>query len=87
MSNVRKFLDIDPDYQQKVYKRGTPEESEDENDICLNFTKQGQSDIQNIKIKEIERRLFEFTYFDIVNEADVANEVTIEVRAGDLKVM
>jgi hypothetical protein len=41
MSNVRKFLDIDPDYQQKVYKRGTPEESEDENDICLNFTKQG----------------------------------------------
>jgi hypothetical protein len=48
MSNVRKFLDIDPDYQQKVYKRGTPpdgEESEDENDVCLNFTKQGQSDI------------------------------------------
>ena len=31
--------------------------------------------------------MFEFTYFEIVNEADIANEFTIEVKAGDLKVM
>ena len=42
-----------------------------------------------MKIKEIEdqSRMFEFTYFDIVNESDIANQTTIEVKAGDLKVM
>jgi hypothetical protein len=45
--------------------------------------------IQNLKIKEVEgsERMFEFTYFDIVNESDIANEATLEVKAGDLKVM
>jgi len=56
----------------------------------LNFQRQGQTSlIQNLKIKEVEGndRLFEFTYFEIVNESDIANEATMEIKAGDLKVM
>ena len=61
MNNVRKFLDIDPDY---LPIQG---EEKDEEDICLNFTRQGQSTITNVKIKEVEGRVYEFTYFEIVN--------------------
>lgn len=41
--NVRKFLDIDPDYKMKVYRRpGVIEENADDEDsdgdeVCLNF--------------------------------------------------
>jgi len=42
MANVRPFLDIDPDYRLKVYRRGEresqDEEEEDEDgETCLNF--------------------------------------------------
>ena len=60
MFNVRRFLDIDPDRQ--------PYDDDDlEDDICLNFTKQGQTDTTNVKIRAIEGRIYEFTYFEIVN--------------------
>ncbi len=47
--------------------------------MCLNFQRQGQSTISNLKIKEDEEnsRMFEFTYFDIVDESDISNESTI----------
>lgn len=85
--NVRKFLDIDPDYKMKVYRRpGVIEENADNEysdgegeEVCLNFQRQGQSTISNLKIKEDEEnsRMFEFTYFDIVDESDISNEATI----------
>jgi len=31
--------------------------------------------------------MFEFTYFDIVNDSDIANAASLEVSAGELKVM
>lgn len=40
-----------------------------------------------MKIKELEGRIYEFTYFEIINESDIGNEATIEVKAGDLKVL
>lgn len=56
--------------------------------MCLNFKKQGDRTIANLKIKEVEgARLFEITYFNIVNEADIENASSIEVKAGDLKVI
>ena len=59
MINVRKFLDIDPDYKIKVYRRqGVPEEKldedEDDSEVCLNFQKQGATTIINMKIRELE---------------------------------
>lgn len=59
MINVRKFLDIDPDYKIKVYRRqGVPEEKldedEDDSEVCLNFQKQGATTINNMKIRELE---------------------------------
>ena len=60
MINVRKFLDIDPDYKIKVYRRqGVPEEKLDDEDfedteVCLNFQKQGATTINNMKIRELE---------------------------------
>ncbi len=58
--NVRKFLDIDPDYKIKVYRRpGKIEGKVDDEDsdgtddeVCLNFQRQGQTTISNLKIKE-----------------------------------
>ena len=58
--NVRKFLDIDPDYKIKVYRRpGQIEENSDDeetdgpgDEVCLNFQRQGQTTISNLKIKE-----------------------------------
>ena len=58
--NVRKFLDIDPDYKIKVYRRPgkiegkADDEDSDGNDdeVCLNFQRQGQTTISNLKIKE-----------------------------------
>ncbi len=79
----------------KVYRRSgqkappvsDEEEEEAGDEVCLNFQRQGQSNIANMKIKELEGRIFEFTYFDIINESDIANEASLEVKAGDLKVM
>ncbi len=52
IQNVRQFLDIDPDFSYKVYKRQgerahaeDEEEGEDENEICMNFKRQGSSTI------------------------------------------
>ena len=45
MLNVRKFLNIDPDYRFKVYRRDGQLEEPDEDDeeesteVCLNFKK------------------------------------------------
>jgi hypothetical protein len=61
MINVRKFLDIDPDYKIKVYRRqGVTEQTQDddqdfdETEVCLNFQKQGSTTINNMKIRELE---------------------------------
>ena len=40
-----------------------------------------------MNVKEVDSRLYEFTYFDIINDSDTANNLTVEVKAGDLKVM
>ncbi len=55
--------------------------------MCLSFTRRGQNTITNIKIKALEGRVYEFTYFEIVNDSDIANESVVEVRAGDLKAL
>jgi hypothetical protein len=81
-NNVRKFLDIDSDHNLKQQ-----DEEEAEEDVCLSFTKRGQNTITNIKIKVLDGRVYEFTYFEIVNDADIANESVVEIRAGDLKVL
>ena len=45
MQNVRKFLDIDPDFKIKVPNRGKVEvelsDDEKEDYVCLNFTPSG----------------------------------------------
>ena len=82
-NNVRKFLDIDPDYSLWKHK----DEEEAEEDVCLSFTKKGQNTINNIKIKVLDGRIYEFTYFEIVNDSDIANESVVEIRAGDLKAL
>lgn len=40
-----------------------------------------------MKIKELDGRIYEITYFDIINNSDIGNEVVVEVKAGDLKVL
>ncbi|TNV84534.1 hypothetical protein FGO68_gene5437 [Halteria grandinella] len=93
MMNVRTFLDIDPDYEIKVYKRAgrtaVEQQPEDEDkDVYMQFQKQGDNHpIQNLKISEKENRMYELTYFDIINESDIGNQASITVKAGDLKVM
>ena len=82
-NNVRKFLDIDSDHSLRKQQ----DEEEAEEDVCLSFTKRGQNTITNIKIKVLDGRVYEFTYFEIVNDADISNESVVEIRAGDLKVL
>jgi len=39
--NVRPFLDIDPDFRLKTYRKGEAEEE----DVCMNFTRFGDTTI------------------------------------------
>lgn len=83
--NVRPFLDIDPDFRLKTYR--DKEGQQEEEDVCMNFTRFGDTTIQNLKVKDVGDRYYEFTYFDIVGGRDIANEVSVQVKAGDVKVM
>lgn len=77
MSNVRQLLDIDPDYEFKRYKRGSSElldaqeKETGEDEIFFSFMQQSTNKILNMKIKEVENRFYQFTYFEVVNEADI----------------
>lgn len=53
----------------------------------MNFKRQGDSTIQNLHVKDIGDRLYKFSFFEIVNESDIANEASIDVSAGELKVL
>ncbi len=42
MLNVRPFLDIDPDFMLKTYRKGN---ADVEDDVCMNFTRFGDTTI------------------------------------------
>ena len=43
-------------------------------EVVMNFKKKGDTQIANMKIKEMSERMFEFTYLDIIDDSSIANE-------------
>ncbi|CDW78190.1 tetraspanin family protein [Stylonychia lemnae] len=92
MGQVRQILDIDPDskYKKGYVTDATDIESEEKDgeEVFFSFQKQNSQNILNMKVKEMEsNRQYQFTYFEVVNNSDIQHTMSIDITAGELKVI